>query len=93
MSPYKATGLDGIPSLFVRDSAPMISEPLSHIINLSIIQGSIPDDLKSSRFFPLFKNNDKTEVDILCVVSKVLENVTFDQVQEYILCNNLFYDF
>jgi hypothetical protein len=99
LSPNKATGLDGIPSRFVRDSAPMISEPLSHIINLSIIQGSVPDDLKSARVVPLFKKNDKTEVgnyrpvSILSVVSKVLEKVIFDQVQEYLLCNNLLYDF
>ena len=99
MSPNKATGLDGIPSRFVRDSAPMISEPLSHIINLSIIQGSVPDDLKSARVVPLFKKNDKTEVgnyrpvSILSVISKVLEKVILDQVQEYLSCNNLLYDF
>ena len=42
----KATGLDGIPSWFVRDSASLIACPLTHVVNLSIIQGVVPDDLK-----------------------------------------------
>ena len=61
LSVDKATGLDGIPSHFVRDSASTIVCPLTHIINLSIIQGVAPDDLKSDRVVPLFKKNDKTE--------------------------------
>ena len=44
----KATGLDGIPSRFVVDAAPIIAYPLSHIINLSVIQGCVPDELSSS---------------------------------------------
>ena len=55
----KATGLDGIPSRFVRDGASIIACPLTHV---SLIQGVVPDDLKSARVVPLFKKNDKTEV-------------------------------
>jgi len=44
----KATGLDGIPSRLVVDAVPMIAYPLSHIINLSVIQGCVPDELKSA---------------------------------------------
>lgn len=62
LSPKKATGLDGIPSRFVKDSAAIIANPLCHIINLSIIQSVVQDDLKLARVVPLFKKNDKTEV-------------------------------
>ena len=54
-SVYKPMGLDGIPSRVDRESASIIVCPLTHIINLSIIQGVIPDDLKSARVVPLFK--------------------------------------
>ena len=83
LSANKATGLDGIPARFVRDSASVISYPLAHIINLSIIQGSVPDDLKTARVVPLFKKNDKTEVgnyrpvSILSIISKVFEKVIY----------------
>jgi len=45
LSSKKATGLDGIQARFVKNSASVIANPLSHIINLSIIQGVVPDDL------------------------------------------------
>ena len=45
-SANKATGLDDIPSRFVRNGASIIDCQLSHVINLSLIQGTIPDDLK-----------------------------------------------
>ena len=62
---------------------------------LSIIQRVVPDDLKTARVVPLFKKNDKTEVgnyrpvSILSIVSKVLERVVYDQMEEY-LCNRIF---
>ena len=54
LSPNKATGLDGLPSRFIRDGAPLIVGPLRHIINLSLIQGKVSDELKNVRVVPLF---------------------------------------
>ena len=99
LSANKATGLDGIPSRFVKDGAPIIAQPLSHIINLSLIQGVVPDELKSARVIPIFKKNDKTSVgnyrpvSILSIVSKVFERVVYDQVESYFKSNKLFYKF
>ena len=45
----KTTGLESIPSRFVRDGASIKACPLTHVINLSLIQGVVPDDLKSAR--------------------------------------------
>ena len=95
----KATGLDGIPSRFVRDGALIIACPLTHVINLSLIQGVVPDDLKSARVVPLFKKNDKTEVgnyrpvSILTIISKVFERVVYDQVESYLDQKKLLYKF
>ena len=99
LSANKATGLDDIPSRFVRDSASVIACPLTHVINLSIIQGVVPDDLKSARVVPLFKKNDKTEVgnyrpvSILSIISKVFERVVYDQVEAYLDQKKLLYKF
>ena len=95
----KATGLDGIPSHFVRDGASIIACPLTHVINLSLIQGVLPDDLKSARVVPLFKKNDKTEVgnyrpvSILMIISKVFERVVYDQVESYLDQKKILYKF
>ena len=94
----KATGLDGIPARFVRDSASIIACPLRHVINLSLIQGSVPDDLKSARVVPIFKKNDKTEVgnyrplSILSIISKVFERVVYNQLETYLDERKLLYD-
>ena len=46
----KATGLDNIPARFVNDAADNISNPLTHMINLSLHHGKVPDDLKYARY-------------------------------------------
>ena len=98
LSANKATGLDGIPSRFVRDSASLIASPLAHV-NLSIIQGSFPDDLKSARVIPLYKKSVKTEVgnykpvSVLSIISKIFERVIYDQVEGYLNDKNLLYGY
>ena len=70
---------------FPDSNASIIACPLTHVIKLSLIQGVVPDDLKSARVVPLFKKSDKTEVgnyrpvSILTIISKVLERVVYDQ--------------
>ena len=66
------------------------SKLLTHIINLSITTGSIPDDLKMARIVPLYKKNSKTHVgnyrpiSVLSVISKVFEKVVFMQLSDYL---------
>ena len=57
MSSSKATCLDEIPAKYLKDGSSVISKLLTHIINLSITTGSIPDDLKMARIVPLYKKN------------------------------------
>ena len=96
----KATGLDGKPSRFVRDGAMLIACPLTHVINISLIQGVVPDNLKSARVVPLFlKRSNKTEVgtfrpmSILTINSKVFERVVYDLVESYLYQKKLLYKF
>ena len=100
LSPAKATGLDGIPSHILKDPACILADPLSHIINLSFIQGVVSDDLKSARVAPLYKKSDKTDagnygpVSILRIVHKVIERFIYGQLEDYHLVKNiLLYEF
>ena len=58
----------------------VISSPLSHIINLSLRLGGVPDEMKTPRVIPLYKKKSKTDpgnyrpVSILTIVSKILES-------------------
>ena len=87
LNPSKSTGLDKIPARFVNDAASVLSKPITHIINLSIEQNVVPNDLKSARVIPLFKKNNRYEVgnyrpvSVLSVVSKILEKAVYTQLE------------
>ena len=52
---HTATGLDSIPSWFLRLSAPVLAAPLAFIINLSLSTSSVPTQWKSSFILPIPK--------------------------------------
>ena len=95
----KSTGLDNLPAKFLKDAAPIISKPLTHIINMSTECGDIPCDMKSARVVPIHKKNSKTEagnyrpMSILSVVSKIFERIMYDQLESYHRDESLLYDF
>ena len=71
----------------MRDGDSIKACPLTHVNNLCLIQGVVPDDSKSARVVPLFKKGNKTErgnyrpvsiLRIISKVSKVSERVFFD---------------
>ena len=61
----KDTGLDGIPARFVMDSASIIACPLRNVINLSLIQGIVPDDLKYARVVPILRRMIRLRSEII----------------------------
>jgi hypothetical protein len=93
----KATGLDNLPAKFLKDGSRFLAPPITHIINLTLHHGKIPQDIKDARVVPLYKKSDKTEpgnyrpVSVLTIVSKILERAVYDQVESYLKNNNLLY--
>ena len=93
----KATGIDQVPAKFIKDGAPIIAKHLTSIINLSIKHGVFPTKSKIAKLKPLFKKGEKTEaknyrpISLLPIISKVIEKVIHDQVQEYLHRNKLLY--
>ena len=51
----KSAGHDRIAISIITQSIQIIAEPLSHIINLSITRGIVPDQMKIARVVPLLK--------------------------------------
>ncbi|XP_028407966.1 uncharacterized protein LOC114530582 [Dendronephthya gigantea] len=52
-----AGGYDNIPMWSLKDSIDLISQPLTHIVNLSIQSGIVPDQMKFARVLPIFKSD------------------------------------
>ena len=94
----KATGLDNLPARMIRDTASVISKPLTHIINLSLVNSEIPTDWKMSKITPLHKNGKTTTagnyrpVSVLSIFSKVLERAVQTQLVGYLEKNHLLYN-
>ena len=90
-----------IPMSTIKESIQIISEPLAHIINLSIAHGIVPDQMKIVRVVALFKAEDPSlftnykPVSILPSFSKFLERIIYNRILDcltnlHILCDNQF---
>ena len=57
----KTTGLDNISARFLKNAADLIASVIAHIINLSLEQGTVPDNMKHSKVIPLFKKGVRSD--------------------------------
>ena len=48
----KATGLDRIPARLLKDSAAVITQTITFLVNLSLTTSIVPDDWKQARVLP-----------------------------------------
>jgi hypothetical protein len=72
-------GPDGLPALFFKNAANLISFPLSVIFNLSLQTGSLPDNWKTAAVTPVFKKGSPSDpsnyrpISLTCVACKLME--------------------
>lgn len=95
----KSTGLDGVPARFIKDAADVIKGPITYIVNLSIISGVVPNEMKLAKVKPLYKKKSRLDVgnyrpvSILSVASKILERAVFVQLNKYLVNKRILYQF
>ena len=74
----------------IKQCIDIVSSPLAHIINLSISNGIVPDEMKIARVIPLYKSGDRElivnyrPVSILPSFSKFFERVIYNRLINYI---------
>lgn len=93
-----SVGYDGICTKIVKTVAYEISEPISHIINLSISEGIFPNALKKSIVKPLFKKQDRELIEcyrpisLVPIISKIIEKYIYREFNAYFEKNHILCD-
>ena len=91
----KAEGIDEIPNCILRDCAHELAPPIAHIINLSLKSAQIPEDLKTAKITPIFKDGEKSKytnyrpISVLPTISKILERCVYNQFIRHLESHNL----
>lgn len=89
ISVRKATGLDNLSAKLLKIVEPVILQPLTNIVNRTLVDGRFPDQLKVARVTPIHKKNDKLDkknyrpVSVLPIISKVFERCISNQLVKY----------
>ena len=97
LSPSKGPGPDGLKANVIKDLIDIITEPLTHIINMSFEQGVFPEPLKIARVVPIFKKGSPFEVNnyrpisVLSCISKIFEKAIHTRLHNYFTTNNVLY--
>ena len=77
--------IDGISTVLIKTVSTEISEPLSHIFNLSFSTGPIPINLNPENL------TNYRPISCLPALSKVIEKIVFKQLYNYLSINNILY--
>lgn len=92
-------GWDEITSDILGACSSIISHPLVHIINLSLMDGIFPTELKIAKVLPLFKNGDPSQlknyrpVSILSTISKIFEKIMYTRLLDFFNKHNVLYKY
>lgn len=84
---HTATGIDGIPSWFLRIGAPFFAAPVADMMNLSLSSSVVPTQWKKASILPIAKVHppstlsDYRPISITPVLSRMLERIV---VKDYI---------
>ena len=95
LKPKVSQGADNISSKLMKLSITAISEPLTHIINLSFTSGVVPKNMKLAKIIPIYKNgneqlfNNYRPISILPAFSKLLEKVMHQRLYSFLEKNDI----
>ena len=90
MQPKKSTGQDNISSWLLKQINETICQPVAILINKSMEEGTFPNKLKISKIIPIYKSEDKGQlnnyrpISLLPSISKIYEKVVYKRLYNFI---------
>ena len=86
---------DGIPCVFLKKTASMLSKPLTLIFNLSLETGSVPSLWKQALIAPIFKKGRRNNpenyrpVSLTSALCRILEKILHKKIMSHLINSNL----
>lgn len=95
LKPSHSSGPDGITVNLLQKLSAAIVVPLEIILNLSMEEGTVPQEWKDAYVVPIFKKGTKANpsnyrpVSLTSIVCKLMETMIKDHMMDFLLRNNL----
>ena len=86
----KASGYDELNNFLLKNTVNEIISPLTHILNMSLMQGVVPDRMKIAKVIPVFKKGNSEDlsnyrpISLLTSVSKILERLVYSRTLKFL---------
>ncbi|XP_055543328.1 uncharacterized protein LOC129728882 [Wyeomyia smithii] len=93
-----ATGIDGLPTSFIKIVLPLLLQQFTYIFNAIIESATFPEVWKQAKILPLRKKphvhalTNLRPISILCAMSRVFEKLLKKQMTTFITANRLLSD-
>ena len=74
-------------------------DPLTHVLNVFMLQGVVPNELKIARVIPLYKADNNMlisnyrPVSVLPVFSNILERLMYNRLYSFIIKHDILYKY
>ena len=96
---FSSPGWDEIDITVVKASHDILIKPLVYLINLSLLTGQFPKEMKIANILPIYKSEahylftNYRPISVLTVLSKIFEKIFYIRLSDFFSANNILYKF
>jgi hypothetical protein len=93
-----SSGHDNISTSFIKQIGAELAWPVSILTNKSLLEGTVPDQLKIAKIKPIYKSKENDlfsnyrPISLLPALSKIVEKVMYNRIYNFFEHSDLFYE-
>lgn len=97
LKPKISSGHDNISTKLIKDTIDYIIHPITHLVNVSLLTGIVPAQLKVAKVIPIYKSSHQDQlknyrpISLLPAFSKIFERVMYNKLMSFLNTKNLLY--